>query len=89
MTRRPLAVRLPEETITGLDRLVAEGWYVTRSAGIKDALDKLLAAFERQRIDQALLAGYTRFPETKAELEWAEHSARERLDEWVEEPEEW
>ena len=89
MTQRPLAVRLPEETINGLDRLVAEGWYVTRSAGIKDALDKLLEAVERQRIDQALIEGYKRFPETKDELEWAEHSAREMFDEWVEEPEEW
>ncbi len=76
MTQRPLAVRLPEETITGLDRLVAEGRYVTRSAGIKDALDKLLAAFERQRIDDAIIAGYEKQPLTDDELALLDVHAR-------------
>ena len=51
MTQRPLAVRLPAETIDGLDRLVAEGWYVTRSACIKHALEQRLDGFERKRIE--------------------------------------
>jgi Arc/MetJ-type ribon-helix-helix transcriptional regulator len=68
MTQRPIAVRLPEETIDGLDQLVAEGWYVTRSEGIKDALEKLLEAAERQRIDRALVEGYERAPLTDEEL---------------------
>ena len=76
MTQRPLAVRLPEETIAGLDRLVSEGWYVTRSAGIKDALDKLLAAFERQRIDDAIIAGYEKQPLTDDELALLDVHAR-------------
>ena len=89
MTQRPLAVRLPEETIDGLDRLVAEGWYVTRSACIKDALEQLLAVFERKRIDDAILAGYERVPLTDEELEWSERSAQEMFDRWAAEPEEW
>ena len=89
MTQRPLAVRLPEETIDGLDRLVAEGWYVTRSACIKDALDQLLAVFERKRIDDAILAGYERFPLTDDDREWSERSAQEMFDRWAAEPEEW
>jgi Arc/MetJ-type ribon-helix-helix transcriptional regulator len=83
MTQRPIAVRLPEETIDGLDRLVAEGWYVTRSEGIKDALDKLLELFERMRIDEALIAGYERMPPTEDELRlWDAHArmAAEVLD---------
>ena len=89
MTQRPLAVRLPEETIDGLDRLVAEGWYVTRSACIKDALEQLLDVFERKRIDDAILAGYERVPLTDEELEWSERAAQEMLDRWAAEPEEW
>ena len=89
MTRRPLAVRLPEETIDGLDRLVAEGWYVTRSACIKDALEQLLAVFERKRIDDDILAGYERVPLTDDEREWSERSAQEMFDRWAAEPEEW
>jgi Arc/MetJ-type ribon-helix-helix transcriptional regulator len=89
MTQRPLAVRLPEETIDGLDRLVAEGWYVTRSACIKDALEQLLDVFERMRIDDAILAGYERVPLTDEEREWSERSAQEMFDRWVTEPEEW
>ena len=89
MTQRPLAVRLPEETIDGLDRLVAEGWYVTRSACIKDALEQLLAGFERKRIDDAIIAGYERVPLTDDEREWSERSAQEMFDRWAAEPEEW
>jgi Arc/MetJ-type ribon-helix-helix transcriptional regulator len=89
MTQRPLAVRLPEETIDGLDRLVAEGWYVTRSACIKDALEQLLEVFERKRIDDAILAGYERVPLTDEEREWSERSAQEMFDRWAAEPEEW
>jgi Arc/MetJ-type ribon-helix-helix transcriptional regulator len=76
MTQRPIAVRLPEETLSGLDRLVAEGWYVTRSEGIKDALDKLLEAAERQRIDRALIEGYDRMPVTDEELRLLDVHAR-------------
>ena len=76
MTQRPIAVRLPEETLSGLDRLVAEGWYATRSEGIKDALEKLLEAAERQRIDQALVDGYTRMPVTDEELGLVDVHAR-------------
>jgi Arc/MetJ-type ribon-helix-helix transcriptional regulator len=89
MTQRPLAVRLPEETIDGLDRLVAEGWYVTRSACIKDALEQLLEVFERKRIDDAILAGYERVPLTDEEREWSERSAQDMFDRWAAEPEEW
>jgi Arc/MetJ-type ribon-helix-helix transcriptional regulator len=89
MTQRPIAVRLPEETIDGLDQLVAEGWYVTRSEGIKDALDKLLELFERKRIDDAIIASYERLPETSDELEWAERSANDMIERWAAEPEEW
>ena len=76
MTQRPVAVRLPEETVDGLDRLVAAGWYVTRSACIKDALDQLLAVFERKRIDDAILAGYERVPPTDDELALLDTHAR-------------
>ena len=89
MTQRPLAVRLPEETIDGLDRLVAEGWYVTRSACIKDALEQLLDVFERKRIDDTILAGYERLPLTDDERAWSERSAQEMFDRWAAEPEEW
>ena len=76
MTQRPVAVRLPEETVAGLDRLVAAGWYVTRSACFQDALDQLLALFERKRIDDAILAGYERVPLTDDELALLDAHAR-------------
>jgi Arc/MetJ-type ribon-helix-helix transcriptional regulator len=79
MTQRPIAVRLPEETLSGLDRLVAEGRYVTRSEGIKDALDKLLEAAERGRIDRALIEGYERVPVTDEELRLVDVHARMSL----------
>jgi len=88
MTQRPLAVRLPEETIDGLDRLVAEGWYVTRSACIKDALEQLLEVFEHKRIDDAILAGYERMPLTDEELALLDAHARMAGD-VLDDDEEW
>ena len=67
MTTRMVAVRLPEATVDELDRLVAEGRYGTRSDGIKDALEKLLAIVERTRIDDAIIAAYERMPLTAEE----------------------
>jgi Arc/MetJ-type ribon-helix-helix transcriptional regulator len=89
MTQRLVAVRVPEETLDGLDQLVAEGRYATRSACIKDALDQLLATFERRRIDDAIIAGYEKMPLTDEELAWTEASANEMFARWAEDPEDW
>ncbi len=68
----PIAVRLADHTLERIDALVAAGWYPTRSACIKDALDQLLAATERRRIDEAIVAAYRRVPQTEDELALAD-----------------
>lgn len=83
----PIAVRLADETVAEIDALVAAGWYPTRSACIKDALDQLLSALERRRVDEAMVEGYRRVPQTADELALADASAKaidEALgaDEW-------
>ena len=63
-----------------IDELVAAG-RASRAAVIVEAIDRLVAQFERERIDREIVEGYTRIPQTDEELEWAEWSARESIRE--------
>ena len=42
---------------------------------IVEAIDRLVADLERERIDREIVEGYTRVPDTDEELAWAEWSA--------------
>ena len=48
---------------------------------IIEAIDRLVAQLESERIDRAIVEGYTRIPQTAEELEWAEWSASESIRE--------
>ena len=76
-----ITVRLPEEHVERLDKLVAEGSYRTRAAAVTDAIERLIEEAERERIDRAIVEGYTRMPPTLEEDEWAEWSTIESIRE--------
>ncbi len=63
-----VAVRLPDELIEGIDSLVDQGAYSTRTDAIRRALTVLIAAHEQNAIDRAIVEGYTRMPETEEEI---------------------
>ena len=76
-----ITVRMSDERVRAIDELVASGSHKTRAAVIVEAIDRLVAQFERERIDREIVEGYTRIPQTDEELEWAEWSARESIRE--------
>jgi len=76
-----VALRLPDEMIVVIDGLVSEGSFSTRTDVIKQALERLFAALERERIDQAIIEGYRRIPETQEEMAQASRNLREMVEE--------
>jgi Arc/MetJ-type ribon-helix-helix transcriptional regulator len=75
-----ITVRMSEDRVRAIDQLVASG-RASRAAVIVEALDRLVAQLESERIDREIVEGYTRIPQTDEELEWAEWSARESIRE--------
>jgi Arc/MetJ-type ribon-helix-helix transcriptional regulator len=71
-----ITVRLPEEQAQRLDELVAEGSYKTRAAAVTTAIERLLEDAERDRIDRAIVEGYTRLPQTQDEIAYARAAGR-------------
>ncbi|MDH4177679.1 MAG: ribbon-helix-helix domain-containing protein [Thermoleophilia bacterium] len=76
-----ITVRTSEDRVARVDALVAEGAYESRAAFIVEAIDRLVAQLESERIDREIVEGYTRIPSTREEDAWAEWSARESVRE--------
>ena len=66
--------------MAAIAELVASG-RASRAAVIVEAIDRLVAQLESERIDREILEGYTRIPETDEEIEWAEWSTLESIRE--------
>ena len=73
-------MRMSEERVRAIDELVASG-RASRAAVIVEAIDRLVADLERERIDREIVEGYGRVPSTPEEDAWAEWSALESIRE--------
>ena len=71
---------MSDDRVRAIDELVASG-RASRAAVIVEAIDRLMADLERERIDRAIVEGYTRIPQTAEELEWADWSTEESIRE--------
>src|SRR3546814_13110036 len=76
-----IAVKLPDEVVGAIDRLVADGQFRSRSAAVRRALDDLVAASQRASVDRAFARGFRAVPEPGAELADAPRLAVEAIDE--------
>lgn len=56
-------VRLTEEDVSALDRLVERGRFASRSDVLRAALSQLLEEERQQAIDEAYRRGYEQFPQ--------------------------
>lgn len=80
VSRTQTLVQLNEELLRRLDERVArEGR--SRSALIRDAIEEYLADETRDEITRQIIEGYERIPTTEEEMEIAEASAREAVEE--------
>lgn len=76
-----ITVRMPDDRVASIDGLVASGEHPSRASVIIEAVDRLVAELERERIDREIVEGYTRIPQTADELEWADWSTEESIRE--------
>lgn len=80
MTRTQTLVQLNDDLLRRLDeRAAREGR--SRSALIRDAIEAYLYDAAKAKIDQEIIEGYERIPETDEEIEIAEREAREAIRE--------
>jgi metal-responsive CopG/Arc/MetJ family transcriptional regulator len=80
VTRTQTLVQLNEELLRRLDeRAAREGR--SRSALIRDAIEKYLYDETKAQIDREIVEGYERIPTTEEEMEIAEASMREAIEE--------
>lgn len=75
-----IAVKLPDEVVAAVDRLVDEGTFPSRSAAVRRALDGLLAASQRAAVDEAFARGFRDSPDTAGELADAMRLAVEAIN---------
>jgi Arc/MetJ-type ribon-helix-helix transcriptional regulator len=64
-----IAIRLSEDELHGLDRLVAERHFDSRAAAIRDALAQVLKAEEDRQIAEEYERAYGNRPPTQEEIE--------------------
>jgi Arc/MetJ-type ribon-helix-helix transcriptional regulator len=81
-----VAVKLPDELVAAIDRLVAVGRFASRSAAVRAGLGILTREAERELIDRAFRDGFRRIPETAEELEEARRLAIEAIEDEPWEP---
>ena len=80
VARTQTLVQLTDELLRRLDeRAAREGR--SRSALIRDAIEAYLYDEDKARIDREIIEGYERIPTTDEEMEIAEASAREGVEE--------
>jgi metal-responsive CopG/Arc/MetJ family transcriptional regulator len=80
VTRTQTLVQLNDDLLRQLDeRAAKEGR--SRSALIRDAIEKYLFDEDKARIDREIIEGYERIPETEEEIAEAYESAREAVEE--------
>ena len=76
-----ITVRMSEERVRAIDELVASG-RASRAAVIVEAIDRLVAALESERIDREIVDGYSaRCRPRRRRDAWAEWSALESIRE--------
>jgi Arc/MetJ-type ribon-helix-helix transcriptional regulator len=66
-----IAIRVSEEELALLDRLVAEEHFASRAAVIRDALARLRKERDDREMAEELRRAYERVPETQEDRDWA------------------
>ena len=81
MATTQIAIRLDDQLLAAVDQLVDAGGGESRADVMRQALDLLFQAQEKERIDRRMVDGYTRTPSTATEDAAAEASLRDAIAE--------
>lgn len=75
-----IAVKLPDELVGELDRLVKSGAFDSRSQAIRSGIETVVSLRRRQELDERYRAASQQAPETEAELAEARRLAVDAID---------
>ena len=67
MTKQ-IAVKLPDELVGELDRLVERGAFDSRSQAVRSGLEAMVGAHRREELERRYREAITRMPETREEI---------------------
>lgn len=81
MATTQIAIRVPDDLLRTVDRLIEEGLVESRAHAVRQALERLVDQVERLRVDRAIIEGYRRAPVTKDEEAASFESLRESIEE--------
>lgn len=76
-----LAIRIAEEMAAGLDELIDNGRFSTRTQAVRAAISDLIERERRAAIGEAIVRGYERCPETAEEVQVARANLRRLIAE--------
>ncbi len=83
MPTTQIAIRVPDDLLSAVDRLVEAGFVDSRADAVRRGLEHQVAAARRAEIDAAIVEGYRNQPITAAEETLAEAALRASI---LEEP---
>jgi Arc/MetJ-type ribon-helix-helix transcriptional regulator len=81
-----IAVKLPDDLVGQIDRLVERGAFDSRSQAVRTGLEAIVADRRRQELDDRYRAAFSRWPETPAEADDATRLAIDSINEELWEP---
>ncbi len=69
-----LVTRIDAELARSIDRLIADGIAESRSDAVRKGLRALIEQTRRRATAEAIIAGYTKRPQTDKEVSWADEA---------------
>ena len=75
-----IAVKLPDELLEAVDRLVASNRFASRSEVVRAGLQRIVADDAAQTIDRAFSEGFTRHPDSDEDMRRATRLAVESIE---------
>lgn len=75
-TMGQFVTRIDEEIVRAVDELVEAGVFESRSDAVRQGLAAVMDTHRRTQIGRQIIEGYRTIPETAAEMELADISAR-------------
>jgi Arc/MetJ-type ribon-helix-helix transcriptional regulator len=76
-----IAIRIPTELASALDRLVGSGRFRTKAEAVRAALEELVDEERRRDIGERITKGYRRIPQDDEEVAAATESALRSIHE--------
>jgi Arc/MetJ-type ribon-helix-helix transcriptional regulator len=76
-----LVARLEDQLLAEVDGLVADGVVASRSEAVRLGLERLVDEHQRQQVGAAILAAYSRQPQTEEELAGLDEATRALVNE--------